>query len=117
MCFIRLILWRPPVFAPLPPGRREVTQLQRVGRVLPAGSGSVPLSWTGVDTLLTGYNVYYDQSGKLQSVATVPAGTTSYTDRQLKQKTQYCYVVTAVNACGDVVKESGPSNKACATTK
>jgi fibronectin type 3 domain-containing protein len=57
----------------------------------------VPLSWGAVTSLLTGYNVYYDQSGKLQFVATVPGDTTSYTDRQLKQKTQYCYVVTAVN--------------------
>ena len=81
------------------------------------GNRSVPLSWGEVTVSLTGYNVYYDQSGKLQSVATVPAGTTSYTDRQLKQKTQYCYVVTAVNVCGDVTVESAPSTRACATTK
>jgi hypothetical protein len=82
------------------------------------GNRSVPLSWGAVTVSLTGYNVYYDQAGKTQFVATVPAGTTSYTDRQLKQKTQYCYVVTAVNVCGDVTVESAPSTPpACATTK
>ena len=82
------------------------------------GNRQIPLTWNA-DTPLpdTGYNLYYNQAGKLQFIVTVPAGTTSYTDRQLKQRTQYCYVVTAVNACGAVVMESPPSNVACATTK
>ena len=87
---------------------------------LTAQSGSnrsVPLAWNAVDPPLTGYNIYYDQSGKLQFITSVPAGTTSYTDRQLKQRTQYCYVVTAVNSCDEVTLESPPSNVACATTK
>ena len=83
----------------------------------PGGNRSVPLAWDPVAPPLTGYNVYYNQSGKLQFITTVPAGTTSYTDRSLKQRTQYCYAVTAVNSCDGVIKESGPSNVACATTK
>lgn len=81
------------------------------------GNRSVPLAWNAVAAPLTGYNVYYDQAGKLLSTAAVPADATSYTDRQLKQRTQYCYVVTAVNVCGELTTESPPSATACATTK
>jgi hypothetical protein len=88
---------------------------------LTAGSGSnrsVPLAWSaGTPAPSTGYNIYYDQSGKLQFITAVPAGTTSYTDRSLRQRTQYCYAVTAVNDCGGVIAESSPSNVACGTTK
>jgi hypothetical protein len=88
---------------------------------LTAGSGSnrsVPLAWSAGDPApSTGYNIYYDQSGKLQFITAVPAGTTTYTDRSLKQRTQYCYAVTAVNDCGGVIAESSPSNVACGTTK
>jgi hypothetical protein len=100
-----------------PPGACETPATPQGLTAQSGANRSVPLSWTGVIPPLTGYKVYYDQSGKLQLITTVAADTTSYTDRQLKQRTQYCYVVTAVNACGDVIQESGPSNKACATTK
>ncbi len=70
-----------------------------------------------------GYNVYYDQSGKLQYRAGVPAGTTTYTDSGLSRAIQYCYRVTAWNdANGNGVfdygidAESSASNIACATT-
>jgi hypothetical protein len=86
--------------------------------VAPSGGNRlVSLTWNAVNPPLTGYNVYYDQAGKLLLTATVPATTTSHTDRQLNKRTQYCYVVTAVNTCGEVSRESAPSNKACATTK
>jgi hypothetical protein len=102
--------------APPPPACDTPAAPQNL--VAPSGGNRlVSLTWSAVNPPLTGYNVYYDQSGKLLLTATVPAGTTSYTDRQLKQRTQYCYVVTAVNTCGDLVKESEPSSKACATTK
>jgi hypothetical protein len=88
---------------------------------LTAGSGSnrsVPLAWSaGEPAPITAYNIYYNQSGKLQFITAVPAGTTTYTDRSLKQRTQYCYAVTAVNDCGGVIAESSPSNVACGTTK
>jgi hypothetical protein len=101
-----------------PPPGACATPAAPTGLVATGGANrQVPLSWNAVAAPLTGYNVYYDQSGKLQFVATVPAGTTSYTERQLKQRTEYCYAVTAVNACGEVIQESGPSNTACATTK
>ena len=82
------------------------------------GNRSIPLSWSPGDPAPdTGYNIYYDQAGKMQYINTVTAGTTSYIDLKLKQRTQYCYVVTAMNSCGEIIAESLPSNVACTTTK
>jgi hypothetical protein len=102
---------------PPPPGSCEMPGTPQNLTAQSGGNRQVPLSWNAVNPPLTGYNLYYNQAGKLQFIVTVPAGTTSYTDRQLKQRTEYCYVVTAVNVCGEVTMESPPSSVACATTK
>lgn len=89
------------------------------------GNRRVTLTWQpGNPAPNGGYRIYYDQPGKLQYVAGVPAGTTTYTDTGLKQKTTYCYRVTAWNDCNGngaydpgIDYESSPSNIACATTK
>jgi hypothetical protein len=89
------------------------------------GNRSVSLTWQpGNPAPAGGYNIYYDQAGKSQFITSVAAGITTYKDTKLKQKTQYCYVVTAWNDCdGDgkftdeVDYESQPSHKACATTR
>ncbi len=57
---------------------------------------------------LTSYRVYYDQAGKLQFRANVPASTTTYIDSGLSRNTRYCYRVTAWSDCncnGTVVPE------------
>jgi cytochrome c553 len=75
-------------------------------------SNQVTLNWTAPTSVAvpTGYNVYYDQSGKSQLVA--DAGlVTSYTDTGLTNDTQYCYKVSAYNA----TCESVFSNIRCAT--
>lgn len=90
------------------------------------GNRSVALSWTAGSPAPTtgGYRIYYDQAGKLQYRASVPANTTTYTDTGLKRATQYCYRVTAWNDCNgngifdsEIDYESPVSNIACATTK
>jgi hypothetical protein len=70
----------------------------------------------------TGYRIYYDQAGKLQFIANVPAGTTTYTDKGLSRNTQYCYRITAWSDCNgngvvDTGEESPVSNQACATAR
>jgi hypothetical protein len=84
-------------------------------------SGKVTLTWTG-DPSVSGYNVYYDQAGKAQFLASVVgATTTTFEDAGLQNATQYCYKVTSwndVNGDGlfDSVNdcESGFSNVLCA---
>lgn len=71
----------------------------------------------------SGYNVYYDQNGKYQYIASNAAGTTTYTNSGLSRATTYCYRVTAWNDCNGngvfdlgIDTESSVSNIACATT-
>ncbi|HEX9778235.1 MAG TPA: fibronectin type III domain-containing protein [Geopsychrobacteraceae bacterium] len=89
------------------------------------GRRKVTLSWmAGTPAPVTGgYNIYYDQAGKVQYRASVPYGTTTYTDSGLSRATEYCYRVTAWDDCNGngvydagIDKESGVSNIACATT-
>jgi hypothetical protein len=90
-----------------------------------AANRNITINWSaGSPPPISGYNLYYDQAGKLQHLATTDALTLSYTDRNLKRRTEYCYVITAWNDCnGNGLfdpgndAESGTSLRACATTK
>lgn len=65
-----------------------------------AGKKSITLKWdAGTPAPDGGYNIYYDQAGKLQFVAGVPAGTLSYKDTGLTSRMTYTYVVTAWQDC------------------
>ncbi|NIM12445.1 MAG: hypothetical protein GTO45_10050 [Candidatus Aminicenantes bacterium] len=79
---------------------------------------SIVLSWTaGTPAPISGYNIYYDQAGKLQLITRVNAATTTYTDTGLTVGAEYCYVVAAFNDCdndGTADTQSTPSNAACA---
>ncbi len=70
---------------------------------------------------LGGYNIYYDQSGKMSYVDSVDPSTTSYTDTGLSRNTTYCYVVTAWEDCDEsggftpgTDIESDPTEVVCA---
>jgi len=82
------------------------------------GKRLVTLSWSaGSPAPLTGYNIYYDQAGKLLLITTVDAATTTFTDTGLMNGTEYCYVVTALNDCdgdGIVDTESAGAGPICA---
>jgi hypothetical protein len=90
-----------------------------------AGKRSVTLTWMAGNPVPTGgYRVYYVQAGKLQFVAGVSAGTTTYKDNRLSRGVQYTYVVTAWNDCNDngvfdagSDTEGSQSNQASATPK
>jgi hypothetical protein len=90
-----------------------------------SGKKSVSLTWSaGNPAPDGGYRVYYEQSGKLQFIAGVGPGTTSYRDSGLTSRVTYTYVVTAWNDCnGDAVfevgvdTESAVSNSASATAR
>jgi hypothetical protein len=72
------------------------------------GHTQVALGWSAVAGAAH-YNVYYDQAGKAQPVASaVPAVT--YTDTGLTDGEEYCYKVSAADASC----ESGYSNILCA---
>jgi hypothetical protein len=77
------------------------------------GHNQVVLSWSDEhsgDSLVTGYNLYYDQAGKAQLVTSLGL-VTAYTDTGLTDGQEYCYKVTSLYAdC-----ESGFSNILCAT--
>lgn len=71
-----------------------------------------------------GYRVYYVQSGKLQWIADMPAGTLSYKDTGLTSRVTYTYVVTAWEDCDgngtfdvDVDTESPESNQVSAVPR
>ena len=70
-----------------------------------AGGKSVNLTWYSVG-VAESYNIY-NADGTFVGNVTTP----SYTVEGLAAETEYCYMVTAVNAAG----ESGYSNQACAT--
>jgi hypothetical protein len=90
-----------------------------------AGRRSVALNWAaGSPAPAGGYNIYYDQAGKLQYLAGVSASTLTYKDNRLTRNTEYCYAVTGWNDCnGDGVfdasvdTESTPTVTACAIAK
>jgi hypothetical protein len=90
-----------------------------------AGRKSITLTWAaGSPAPDGGYRVYYNQSGKLQFRAGVPAGTLSYKDSGLSKGVQYTYVVAAWNDCNGngvfdsgVDTESAPSNQASAAAR
>ena len=73
--------------------------------VATAGGKSVNLTWYSVG-VAERYNIY-NADGTFVGNVTTP----SYTVEGLSAETEYCYMVTAVNAAG----ESGYSNQACAT--
>lgn len=85
--------------------------------VATGGKRSIALTWNPVfveDAEVTGYNVYYSQSGKYTFIASTSE--TTYKDRRFKPGQTACYVVTAYNTWPDgTTLESGYSNEACAT--
>jgi hypothetical protein len=72
------------------------------------GHTQVTLEWSAV-VGATGYNVYYDQSGKAQHIANA-GDTTSFIDTGLTNGVEYCYKVTGY----DATCEAGYSNILCA---
>jgi len=83
-----------------------------------AGKKSITLKWdAGTPALNDGYNIYYDQAGKLQFIASVPAGTTTYKDTGLTSRMEYTYVVTAWLDCNGTNLESTVSAPATATAR
>lgn len=89
------------------------------------GQRKVILNWTAGTPAPTsgGYNIYYDQAGKYQYKASVPYGTTTYTDSGISRATTYCYRTTAWHDCNansvfdaGIDMESSVSNIACAAT-
>jgi hypothetical protein len=79
------------------------------------GNLELTITWSDehtADSNVIGYNIYYDQAGKAQFVASVGLQTT-YTDTGLTKEIQYCYKVTSLYAgC-----ESDFSNVECAIAK
>jgi hypothetical protein len=90
-----------------------------------AGRKSITLSWSaGSPAPTAGYRVYYNQAGKLQFRAGVPASTLTYKDSGLTSRQTYTYVTTAWNDCNGngvfdagVDQESAVSNTASATAQ
>jgi hypothetical protein len=80
---------------------------------------SVKLTWSpGTPAPTTGgYQIYYDQNGKLVYRATVGTGVTTYTDTGLNRSTTYCYRITAWEDCnGNGLFDSGTDTESPATT-
>ena len=65
------------------------------------GKKSVSLSWSEASPapVTGGYNVYFDQSGKLQLRGSVSTATLNYKDTGLTSRMSYTYLVTAWNDC------------------
>jgi len=90
-----------------------------------AGKKSITLKWdVGTPEPDGGYNIYYDQAGKLQFVGSVSAGTLTYKDTGLTSRMTYTYVVTAWQDCNgngtydaDVDFESPVSNVVSAVAR
>ncbi|MDX1612655.1 MAG: fibronectin type III domain-containing protein, partial [Candidatus Promineifilaceae bacterium] len=78
------------------------------------GNQTVDLTWSdehSADANVVGYNVYYDQGGKAQLVASLDL-VTAFVDNSLTNGQQYCYKVTSRYG---VDSESTYSNILCAT--
>jgi hypothetical protein len=88
-----------------------------------AGRRSVNLAWAAATPAAPAeYRIYYDQSGKLQYRASVPATTRTFKDSSLSRGVQYCYRVASFSDCNgngvvDAGEESAPGNVACATAQ
>ena len=84
------------------------------------GNQQVVLEWSdenAIDAGVTGYKVFYDQSGKSQLITQVEDVTTTFTDTAVSNGNEYCYMVTSLyDTDGDNVAdcESGFSNIVCA---
>ena len=65
------------------------------------GKKSVSLSWSEASPapVTGGYNVYFDQSGKLQLRGSVSTATLNYKDTGLTSRMSYTYLVTAWSDC------------------
>ena len=93
--------------------------------VATAGKKSISLSWkAATPPPASGYRIYYNQSGKLQFIAGVPAGTLTYKNSGLTSRVAYSYVTTSWNDCNGngifdvgVDQESPISNTATATAQ
>ncbi|MGA1865064.1 MAG: fibronectin type III domain-containing protein, partial [bacterium] len=69
------------------------------------------ITWQETSGGITGYRLYYDQSGKAQLIADLQAPASSYIDTGLTNGQEYCYKLTSYNTdC-----ESGFSSILCAT--
>jgi fibronectin type 3 domain-containing protein len=78
------------------------------------GSNRISLSWERGSANETGFRVERKagQGGVFELIATLPAGTQTYSSTNLTPLTEYCYRVIAFNSVGS----SLPSDEACATT-
>ncbi len=87
--------------------------------VATGGKRSITLSWDPVlveGVEVTGYNVYYSQSGKYTFIGSTSE--TTYKERRLTPSQTYCYAVTAYNIWPDsTTLESDYSNEACASPR
>ncbi|MFN8474317.1 MAG: fibronectin type III domain-containing protein [Anaerolineae bacterium] len=88
-----------------PPGPSAPANLQAAA----LSTTQIKLTWTDTSTNETGFKVFEGST----LVATLSAGTTTYTVSGLAANTNHCYVVYAYNGNGT----SAPSNQACATTQ
>jgi alpha-tubulin suppressor-like RCC1 family protein len=95
----------PPVTVPAAPSNLQATA---------ASSFTINLAWNDASSNEDGFKVYRgaDSSTVTNLVATLGAGTTSYSNTGLAAATTYFYKVTAYNSAG----ESAASNVANATT-
>ncbi len=84
-----------------------------IGVFTPANAVQLSLSWSDNATNENGYSIERKSSadGVYQSIASVPANNTSYTDTAVQDGVTYCYRVMAYNSAGS----SGYSNEGCAT--
>lgn len=78
----------------------------------PLGPDEVGIYWTDTSDNESGFRIQRQVAGQdFSTIATVPAGTTSYSDSGLSPNTTYCYRVVAYNAAGEAI-----SNVYCVTT-
>ena len=78
----------------------------------PLDSDAVGIYWTDTSDNESGFRIQRQVEGEdFSTIATVPAGTTSYSDSGLSPNTTYCYRVVAYNAAGEAI-----SNVYCVTT-
>jgi len=84
-----------------------------------AGKKSVTLTWAfGSPTPMSGYRIYYLQSGKLQYRAGVGPTVTTYKDSGLTSRMTYTYLVTAWNDCnGNGVFDVGIDTESAVSTQ
>ncbi|WHX51008.1 hypothetical protein QNH46_10375 [Paenibacillus woosongensis] len=88
--------------------------VEELGLSATAGNSNVQLSWSAVSTA-TSYKIQRSTTsgGPYSVIDTVSSSTYSYTDHNVVNGTTYYYIVTAVDAAGDVAT----SNEASATPR